>query len=634
MADLSQVAPFVEVCAVRPDFKRAPAKIPSFADLLSSTRLPKHDEFEQPLSIFGYGDGLPVNTVLNLNTEKNPTQQSLCGAGSHGKLISTGKQEFGTQLVMNRDSSGVENVVESAWVEGAKMPDTLSDDNDGAASVHALTDVDACSGELSNLTVNLREEKKCEEGQGQTETKDPQVISEQSEGARKEEQITVTPPCKQAGWKVPEEPEFAMEDSSWPTLAEARHAKSIRARPSQARALQPQSSASNKEVTSNFLPTERVPSSQANLQDRPVESLKNSNVNNSVPGSKYKSSYKKGGFGKPSYSAMENLPLPPMGVHVPSANMFISDHTVKGNGLVGINKYFPGPHQAPARGPFYYPRADCLAPFQQNTSVQPTYGRGYPGWQHYGRGYGDVNYKHTTFVPPYDQQPLGPRHTCPPVTPFMNMNVVQYNYPSYQGDMSAVPGAPSPGFNYAAPYLRPPGPPGVMVQAPLEVPLLQETLQKQIEYYFSPENLIYDTFLVSKMDDEGFVPLSLIASFPRVRNLTWNTMFILDTLKNSTVVEVKNGKLRSHEWRRWKPDVTGMSGTQGSPLGFVNHTSSGNVRNHAMGELKEAHQDHLENKRSLSASRVVAGSCAAPWTGMPANVGAVSVPTVTSIDSR
>lgn len=53
--------------------------------------------------------------------------------------------------------------------------------------------------------------------------------------------------------------------------------------------------------------------------------------------------------------------------------------------------------------------------------------------------------------------------------------------------------------------------PGLVAAEPLN-----EVLVKQIEYYFSIENLCRDIFLRSKMDTEGFIPVATIAAFNRV----------------------------------------------------------------------------------------------------------------------
>ena len=40
-------------------------------------------------------------------------------------------------------------------------------------------------------------------------------------------------------------------------------------------------------------------------------------------------------------------------------------------------------------------------------------------------------------------------------------------------------------------------------------PQVLEAVRKQIEYYFSVANLVKDVFLRSKMDDNGWIPLTV-----------------------------------------------------------------------------------------------------------------------------
>ena len=51
------------------------------------------------------------------------------------------------------------------------------------------------------------------------------------------------------------------------------------------------------------------------------------------------------------------------------------------------------------------------------------------------------------------------------------------------------------------------------------------------EYYFSRENLQKDIFLRRKMDPEGYLPVTLVASFNRVRSLTNDVTFIVDSVQ-------------------------------------------------------------------------------------------------------
>ncbi|XP_047166672.1 la-related protein 1C-like [Vigna umbellata] len=83
-------------------------------------------------------------------------------------------------------------------------------------------------------------------------------------------------------------------------------------------------------------------------------------------------------------------------------------------------------------------------------------------------------------------------------------------------------------------------------------PQLQNKIVTQIDYYFSNENLIKDTFLRQNMDDQGWVPIKLIAGFNKVMYLTDNIQIILEAVRNSSAVEVQGDKIRRrNDWRRW-----------------------------------------------------------------------------------
>ena len=70
-----------------------------------------------------------------------------------------------------------------------------------------------------------------------------------------------------------------------------------------------------------------------------------------------------------------------------------------------------------------------------------------------------------------------------------------------------------------------------------------------------------DVFLRLRMDDEGWIPLSVLTNFNRVRNLIGNvdSKFILDTMRSSQVVEIREDEKlrRKGDWQQWvfPPDV-------------------------------------------------------------------------------
>ena len=72
---------------------------------------------------------------------------------------------------------------------------------------------------------------------------------------------------------------------------------------------------------------------------------------------------------------------------------------------------------------------------------------------------------------------------------------------------------------------------------------VMEVVRAQIEYYFSVENLCKDLFLRAKMDSNGYISLGTIASFNRVRMLTTDVPFIVESLQSSTVVELSEDNM-------------------------------------------------------------------------------------------
>uniref|UniRef100_A0A1D1Z3U7 La-related protein 7 n=1 Tax=Anthurium amnicola TaxID=1678845 RepID=A0A1D1Z3U7_9ARAE len=69
---------------------------------------------------------------------------------------------------------------------------------------------------------------------------------------------------------------------------------------------------------------------------------------------------------------------------------------------------------------------------------------------------------------------------------------------------------------------------------------LREKIVRQVEYYFSDENLPIDKFLLKyvKKNIEGFVPISVIASFRRMRKLVQHDMLVEAALRTSSQLVV------------------------------------------------------------------------------------------------
>ncbi|XP_076446091.1 la-related protein 1B-like isoform X5 [Babylonia areolata] len=83
---------------------------------------------------------------------------------------------------------------------------------------------------------------------------------------------------------------------------------------------------------------------------------------------------------------------------------------------------------------------------------------------------------------------------------------------------------------------------------------LRSFLVKQLEYYFSDVNLARDVFLRRHMNEEGWAPISLIATFNRMKTLTLDVQAIKEAIKKSKDLEISEDeeKVRSrHNPGRW-----------------------------------------------------------------------------------
>ncbi|KAG4175248.1 hypothetical protein ERO13_A11G172800v2 [Gossypium hirsutum] len=148
--------------------------------------------------------------------------------------------------------------------------------------------------------------------------------------------------------------------------------------------------------------------------------------------------------------------------------------------------------------------------------------------------------------PPAPPPNAAPFIAPPPVRPFGT----PVGYPELASQFYFIP-APPPESLRGVPFVAPMPP--VLFPAP-EPPdrQLHANIVNQIDYYFSDENLIKDTYLRQNMDDQGWVPIKLIAGFRKVSLLTDNIQLIRDALRSSTVVEVQGEKVRKRiDWMKW-----------------------------------------------------------------------------------
>ncbi|GAB1607282.1 la-related protein 1B isoform X2 [Argonauta hians] len=69
---------------------------------------------------------------------------------------------------------------------------------------------------------------------------------------------------------------------------------------------------------------------------------------------------------------------------------------------------------------------------------------------------------------------------------------------------------------------------------------VKEFIKSQIEYYLSEDNLNRDYFLRQNMDQDGWIPLTLISTFRRIANATKVMDVIIESLQDSDTVEYSN----------------------------------------------------------------------------------------------
>ncbi|KAF9068850.1 La domain-containing protein, partial [Rhodocollybia butyracea] len=136
------------------------------------------------------------------------------------------------------------------------------------------------------------------------------------------------------------------------------------------------------------------------------------------------------------------------------------------------------------------------------------YASGYPGYNVYEHGYGyGSGY-------PYE-------------------NGLENEFPAHSSASSGGVNSPEPtqpqhshlGLNSfdqlpSATLLPNPPVPTPISRLPYSLDSTTYYLLGQLEYYLSSQNMAQDFFLRSKMDENGWLPISLLASFPRVRQLT------------------------------------------------------------------------------------------------------------------
>ncbi|CAI5733701.1 unnamed protein product [Hyaloperonospora brassicae] len=76
----------------------------------------------------------------------------------------------------------------------------------------------------------------------------------------------------------------------------------------------------------------------------------------------------------------------------------------------------------------------------------------------------------------------------------------------------------------------------------LEGAELKEAIKRQVEFYFSRANLANDAYLVSHMNSQTYVPVDIIISFSKIKQLTSDTALLVEAVEDSTVCSLNSSK--------------------------------------------------------------------------------------------
>ncbi|XP_077230274.1 la-related protein 1A-like isoform X2 [Tasmannia lanceolata] len=183
---------------------------------------------------------------------------------------------------------------------------------------------------------------------------------------------------------------------------------------------------------------------------------------------------------------------------------------------------------------------------------------------------------------------IGPRAFVRPPPPIFAPAPGFINGPPFPGPppMYYVPAAPPESIRGPPHYILHPPHPGYPMPMP-DMRALKADIVKQIEYYFSDQNLQKDHYLLSLMDGHGWVPISKIADFNRVKKMTTDIAFILESMRSSSSVEVQGDKIRKRDdWSKWLPIVGVHTPT---PVSQVDGKASVDVKNF---EFYEGHGEY------------------------------------------
>lgn len=145
--------------------------------------------------------------------------------------------------------------------------------------------------------------------------------------------------------------------------------------------------------------------------------------------------------------------------------------------------------------------------------------------------------------------------------------------PSGNSKMHQHPQSASTDFGQYAAFGQAPYPP--QLDPANYFQMIHQTLKKQMEYYFSEDNLVKDRFLRAHMDAQGFVPLDVIAGFRRVTTIAGSQPqdFLRQVCADSQEIDFVLGDGHKelvrprHNWQKWVSDIA-KDGNNPGPASF------------------------------------------------------------------
>ncbi|KAJ0024319.1 hypothetical protein Pint_07913 [Pistacia integerrima] len=198
--------------------------------------------------------------------------------------------------------------------------------------------------------------------------------------------------------------------------------------------------------------------------------------------------------------------------------------------------------------PLFHSSANYQQPYPGLFHSSANYQQPYPGLFHssanYQQPYPGLFHSSANYQQPY-----------PGLFPPLQANVTDGDN-AFAVNFSGKRSIPTHGWHYHLPFhhqenipvqqrIHAPVPPFVAYPKTEEtVALLKKRIVKQIEFYFSDENLRDDYYLKSLMNGEGWVCISAIAEFRRMRRMCTDINFILNAVKDSALMEVKRHMIR------------------------------------------------------------------------------------------